>query len=271
MRWSWIAIWALAGAGCDPAAGGAFEGAPLAVSRGPVMDQSGTRWDERPGSPRIGSFWRTLANGIWTEHRSRAFALGESTYHWLVFDAPDQLGSPLVGQLRVYLDVDGDARFGEGDEMIGGLSTEGFLFAANPVDAADSPTGQAIPPGVHVLPFPLACDRTAPAVDDTPCAVTIGAPCDRDADCGEGVCLLRAPRIWTERICAMPGETGGCRPTDARWVATAEGDLWLPACREGGCAAGQICVAPLGACLPDQSQSLVLSPRYTPPAPCEDH
>jgi hypothetical protein len=204
-----------------------------------------------------------------------------------IFDPPDPVlvnsTRPYwAGQIMVYEDEDGNARFSPG-ELRGGASYSALLYATRELAKEDSPTGQALPEGFTIVNLPLPCEpiEAPPPVGGDDCGVPIGAPCASDADCGSGVCLDSDGYItFPGGYCSL-SDQGGCVPANSQvgyFYIPPETPLEvdIPGFFYQGCATNQECrdgyecFVYANACLPKLPVFIDIFPDFTYAPLCEE-
>jgi hypothetical protein len=164
-------------------------------------------------------------------------------FNWNLFEepGPEHLATTASGARYgfglplAYLDASRDRRWQPQERLVADSPTSAILFALEPLSAAESPTGRAVAPGYHLISRTRFCAPEVVPVPDGECGVPIGRPCEVDAACGGGVCLVTEPLPWPGGYCAIPEPPpNGCRqggtvlfrdamrPDRAWWVKSCE-------------------------------------------------
>ncbi|MCB9546950.1 MAG: hypothetical protein H6706_14010 [Myxococcales bacterium] len=281
------AAWLVALAGCgEPLVPPAWRGEPVYIH--PRFQIAG-RADVPPTHPRWAVFWvrgglaGSLADVDEQVGTSQPAEVSEGPLH--LFAAPDPAllteapggGRYGLARLLIYDDVDADGRRAPDTERVIALGHEALLYAPEPLDAAASPTGRALPAGYHRVALPLPC-APVPAGDAT-CDVPLGAPCDSRFRCGAGACWMQEAGGWPGGICvadaalACPPAGGARFEYDDIDPANPPLRAWLPACQtDADCrqAEGYACDLGVGGCRPDTGFTLTYSGR-PPVGVCVDY
>ncbi len=107
-----------------------------------------------------------------------------------------------LAYVLVYSDENRNKLLDEG-ELIGGAPEQGLLYSRGDLNAEDSPTGQPLPAGFHIVPMPLLCEPK-PVINGQDCNVPLGAACEVDNDCGAGTCLKEVDGLYfPDGYCAL--------------------------------------------------------------------
>lgn len=178
-----------------------------------------------------------------------------------VFDAPeahDERGIAL-GRVLAYADRDGDGRRGDDEPIIGASEGQGLLWVGEPVDAAESPTGGALSPGVHLvtLPIPTLCGLAPRPQADPTCTAPLGSPCTVDGDCAPGICLTTQVMWWPGGACGVASSTEDCVAPTGAFLPAAErvpGYRIAPCTTDADCGrddAPYLCDRGVRGCVPD--------------------
>lgn len=169
------------------------------------------------------------------------------TYVLNVFEPPGsaqkvkvQGATYAVGRLLAYTDTNRNRRRDADEPIVGQNPPRAILYAAAPLDAAQSPTHNPLPAGFSTVLLPQRCGAVLPAASPGTCGVPLGSACKRDADCGVGVCLNQTTVSWQGGTCAVPEPpTDGCRPQDSSFVwnapmpmGTGPGGFYVQRCTE---------------------------------------
>ena len=214
--------------GCgDPLVDAGYRGEPLAQLQGEVSwAGDGTAPDA--GLVRAALFFapdlQTVDPAAWTEARGTsapvhgipsAFDLDIFAFPAAALDVRDAGAAYAVGRLLVYTDANANGHYDPDEPLLGIEPPAAWLYAPEAVDAAHSPTGRALPPGLSHIIVPQRC--VAPPEPTTPgdCGVPLGERCSVDGDCGaNGRCLKETKMPWRAGYCivAEPVPDGGCRP-----------------------------------------------------------
>lgn len=177
-----------------------------------------------------------------------------------------------IGTVLVYADVDQDGLLSEG-ELRGGATMFAIVFAPNPIPAARSPSGEALPRGYSIVRLPLPCGmqlELEPPGEQ--CGVPLGAACDEDGDCGAGWCLLADDFVeYPGGMCVLDFSRSGCVPSNAVVDVLffedefVERDVYLPMCgKQSDCREGYECLLAMGACVPLEPFFVDLFPSFEP-------
>jgi hypothetical protein len=107
-----------------------------------------------------------------------------------------------LAYILIYSDENQNQTLDEG-ELIGGAPEQGLLYSEQELSAEESPTGQRLPAGFHIIPLPLSCEPK-PVVEGQDCNVPLGAACETNVDCGTGTCLREVDGLYfPEGYCAL--------------------------------------------------------------------
>ena len=121
-------------------------------------------------------------------------------------------GEWALAYVLIYSDDNRNERLDEG-ELIGGAPEQALLYSRTELEAQESPTGQPLPAGYHIIPLPLTCEPK-PIVDGQDCNVPLGEACESDVDCGAGTCILEVDGVsFPDGYCALLEDNPeGCVP-----------------------------------------------------------
>ncbi len=161
------------------------------------------------------------------------------------------------GALLVYVDVDRNGRYSEGDRLIGGSGRTGLLYAEQEIPLGTGPINVFVPAGFSVRQLDVLCENQTEPVR-TELEFT-GLACDLDLSCADNQRCLPVGRFCV--TVEGPGVTrcsveSPC--SSDRLVCHPEARICIPRaspveqlCRtESSCAAGQACLDYLGCMLP---------------------
>jgi hypothetical protein len=206
-------------------------------------------------------------------------------FTWILFDEPGPehlattpsgarygLGLPLA-----YVDANGDRRWEPAELLVADSPLHAVLFTPAPLSAEDSPTGRAVAAGHALIQRLRICSPQAVPAADEECGVPLGSPCNADADCHGGVCLMEEPWTWDGGYCAIPEPPpNGCRQRGAalfRSFSDLKKAWWVRACQSpSDCERGfpYQCELTQGACLPTARVSLLASRKVEPRPFCAE-
>ena len=102
-----------------------------------------------------------------------------------------------LAYVLIYNDENRNQSLDDG-ELIGGAPEQGLLYSSRELSAEDSPTGQRLPAGFHVIPMPLLCEPK-PEIEGQDCNVELGAP----AKLRQTVVQVIASGMWMVFISPM--------------------------------------------------------------------
>ncbi len=162
-----------------------------------------------------------------------------------------------LAYVLIYNDENRNKALDDG-ELIGGAPEQGLLFSRRELSAEQSPTGQRLPAGFHVIPMPLLCEPK-PEIVGEDCNITLGSACETADDCGAGTCLrdvdgLYFPNGYCALLEANPEE---CIPEGGLVIDLGIDDRdigwWGKACQsDANCRTdeGYACNLAIGVCAP---------------------
>ncbi len=206
-----------------------------------------------------------------------------SVFEINVFYPPDpsflsSLDTPwALAYLLVFEDHNDNGDLDEG-EFIGGAPEQALIYTPTDLEARDSPTGQFLPAGFHLVPMPMPCELM-PSVEGEDCGVQVGRPCTTNADCGVGTCLREMDGIeFPGGYCSMPADFSpdGCIPDGGieMYVGIDDNEQawWARSCESNeDCRMdeGYWCDLAAGACVPKFPVWLVIERDLDFPAFCD--
>lgn len=151
----------------DPLAGTDYRGEPLFKLEGQISTVETLPDELRDAEFAVSMFWSPndpVETTTLIEQPSVTTTVRfPSTFTLRVFEPPADEhfastdAATAFGLVLVYVDADNDRRYSAaaGDQLLGGSMNRGLLYARDDVDAASSPSGNALTAGFNVVELPL--------------------------------------------------------------------------------------------------------------------
>ena len=270
---------AVLAAGCgDPLVDDGYRGPVLFTLRGNVTGSSDVLALNTP--VRIAVFWsprgpKTMATeGLVEQPSASQQAELPFSFTLNLFDAaPSDLfyqptdGRPAyaIAQLLGYPDLNGNGRHDDDEPFVAASADRAVIYASSALAANQSPTGQPIPAGYHLIYSSIPCGPLPKPMPPPPpgmtCTVPLGSQCSSDAQCAPGVCLKNFLSPWPQGGCGMNDPPPpGCGPPQAIRISPAGTrpmmsgtNYWLQSCTTDADCGRDFpyqCDLSLGACTP---------------------
>lgn len=181
----------------DPLVDDQYRGEPIFVVQGRIESftaPAGIRFEDYQTLAAL--FWVTDLNssGAFVEQSSVSTRVSfPATFELQVFEAPRPEhfltladGTRLAfGALLVYIDVDGNGHYSDGDRLIGGSGRTGLLYAESEVPISNGLISVFVPAGFSVRRLDYLCGQTPPEPDPVVEYELSGRACNFDLSCPE--------------------------------------------------------------------------------------
>lgn len=271
----------------DPLVDAAFPGASRLTVRGNVTGNARELDDRRPpgetdSRARVALFWNpagtelTQLDQLVEARGTNVLAAVPFSYQLEIYDLPGEgafverglPGNYAIGIVAAYSDRNDDGIRQADEPFVGLAGGAAIVYAAEDLDATETPTGRPLGQGFHHVSLPMACAKIPNIPRGTEeCGVPVGEKCRHDSDCGEnGFCVLQYRDPYPSGACTVKAPHGRrtCEPAGTVQYSEPSSDynIWMPACEtDADCTRGYpyVCDHNTGACLPTGPMNVEVS------------
>lgn len=241
-----------------------YRGEPIFKAKG-TIDAQAAASSFVDGTVRASIFWQTEGGALMEQQSLSTQVEFPSSIEVLVFYPPPHQAlvkaassSYAVGMVLLYVDLDGDRRFDDGqDRFVGGDTRNGFLYSPAQASAEASPTGTALAAGFSLVNLTTLCNWRRAQTGQDP--LPDYPRCRTGRVCDQGYVCRAATRVCT------PSPSVSCTPIggscDGGLVCEEAGPGCFPAapsyadvCVKSACPGDQSC-EDLLRCMPDTQEA----------------